>query len=253
MGQYQKFRMTSKMVLLLSIFIINVGTARASSNGWFGRANSEDWKTVNSLYFNVKADMKANGKASQHIGKAESDQLMVHNIQGLLKAQKYSIPEAANNFNVSENFLSKLMDTKPFNMNEKKSSGNNISMIDFKDQVQRFNDGNSSKNYAVFNISSFDCPDCNERTATTISNVKGTPTDSPMMEFTCQGLTVKKSGFYLLRPIVGGSFQVLVPTGNIELGCVSTVWLDKGASITFKIKKQDIVDLVGFQLRVHKV
>merc|ERR1711892_131026 len=250
---YQKYRMTSKMGLLLAVFVTIVGSAGASNNAWFGRANSEDWKTVNDLYFNMKADMKANGKAGQHIMGQEADQLMVHNIQGLLKAQKYSIPEAANNFNVSENFLSKLMDTKPFNMNDKKTAGNDISMIDFKGQVKRFKDGNSSKNYAVFNISSFECPDCNERTATTISNVKGTPTDSPMMEFTCQGLTVKKSGFYLLRPIVGGSFLVFVPTGNIELGCVSTVWLDKGASITFKIYKEDIMDLVGFQLRVHKV
>jgi len=247
------------MVPLIVLFIINVGTARPSSNDWFGRANSEAWKDVNDLYLNVKADMKSKGKAGHHIGKAESDQLMVHNIKGILKAQKYSIHEAANNFNVSESFLSKIMETEPFNKDDMNISENDISNFGFKDQTKRFDEENSSKRYAVFNISSFDCPDCTERTITTVSNVKGTPTDSPMMEFTCQGLTVKNPGFYAVLPI-GDRNKDMLPVyvfgpavNRLLLGVVSMVWLNKGDAITFKISTHGIKYLVGFQLRVHKL
>ena len=111
---------------------------------------------------------------------------------------------------------------------------------------------------AVFTVSSFDCPDCSMSREATVTNVKGTPTNSPMMEFSCQGLTVKQSGFYLLRPIETDSSNmhlphIFVPSGNIETNCVSTVWLDKGDAITFKTKTQDMKYLKGFQIRVHKV
>ena len=106
--------MLSKILLFL-IFTI-VGADRVSNNGWFDRTNRVEWKAVTTLFMDMKADMKAKGSAGHHIGKAESDQLMIHNIQGLLKAQQYTIPEAAHHYNVSEAFLSKVMETKPFNM-----------------------------------------------------------------------------------------------------------------------------------------
>ena len=95
----------------------------------------------------MKADMKAKGNAGHHIGKTESDQLMIHNIQGLLQAQQYTIPEAAHHYNVPEAFLMKVMETKPFNMEDKHGQNelicidsiNKIDNLELKRQVERYN------------------------------------------------------------------------------------------------------------------
>ena len=78
-----------------------------------------------------------------------------------------------------------------------------------------------------------------------------------MMEFTCQGLTAKSSGFYLLKPLGAWDrspgFAVLVGGGNIELGCVTTVWMDRGDSVTFKTTATGSKNLLGFQIRMHNL
>merc|ERR1719347_143606 len=229
------------LLVLLSLAAMSVVTA-----AYMRHSTRED---VLNLYQSIKADMKEQGRNGKHIGKEESDKLMVHSIQGLLLAQKYSITEAAKHYNVSEEFLAKLMDTNPFESN----SVNVIPKLSSMNQVRSFDGGNSS----VFTIKGFDCPDCNERMETTVSNLSGTPTNSPMMEFTCQGLTATQSGFYLLRPIGtrdrSTGFHIFVHGENIELGCVSTVWLEKGDSVTFKTTTEGRKKLIGFQIRVHLV
>merc|ERR1711892_125121 len=198
--------------------------------------------------------MKSKDKARHHIGKAESHQLMVHNIQGLMNLQKYSVLEAANKFDVSEDFVSEIMETRPFDLDEKNDFVNDISQFGFEDQVERIDDGNSSERYAVFNITSFDGTDV--RTGTLVSNVKGTPTNSPMMEFSHEGLTVKQSGFYLLRIVSNdGPFAVDInfPYGRMQYRVVTTGWLEEGDVFEFRIEKQDKKYLVGLQLRVQRV
>ena len=92
-------------IVLISLAVI------CTSSTWYSK---EDWEGVTNLYNTIKVDMKKQGKAGNDIGKEESEKLMVHNIQGLLLAQKYSIPMAAEKYGVSEMFLSKIMETKPF-------------------------------------------------------------------------------------------------------------------------------------------
>ena len=91
--QFFPCRMLSKILLFL--IITSVGADRVSNNGWFDRTNRVEWKAVSTLYMDMKADMKAKGSAGHHIGKTESDQLMIHNSQGLLPAQQYTISESA--------------------------------------------------------------------------------------------------------------------------------------------------------------
>ena len=111
--------------------------------------------------------------------------------------------------------------------------------------------------FSIFTITGFNCPDCNDRMKTTVSNLRGTPTTALMMEFTCQGLTAKSSGFYLLQPLGvwdrSPGFAVLVDGDNIDLGCVTTVWLNKGDSVTFKTTTKGSKNLIGFQMRMQNL
>jgi hypothetical protein len=118
-----------------------------------------------------------------------------------------------------------------------------------------------------FTIHSFDCPDCVDGQWMTIMNVKGTPTNNSMMEFSCSGLKVKQAAFYLLLPVlpkddpkrrthvqifVSGSDQAdWIP---LELySTVSTVWLDQGDVIIFKTTTRDMKFVPGTMIKVHAV
>ena len=125
--------MMSKIVLVLIFTCVGAG----SNIGWFDRSNRVEWKAVSTLYRDMNADMKAKGNAGHHIGKTESDQLMIHNIQGLLHAQQFTRSEAARHYNVSEALLSKVMETKPFNM-EDKNGQNELLGIDSINEIDHF-------------------------------------------------------------------------------------------------------------------
>ena len=62
---------------------------------------------------------------------------MIHNIQGLLQAQQYTIPESARHYNVSEAFLLKVMETKPFNMEDKQGQ-NEVLDNDSTNDIDQF-------------------------------------------------------------------------------------------------------------------
>jgi len=230
--------------MLYKIVLISLAVICTSST-WYSRENIKDWYSregVTNLYNTIKEDIKKQGNAD--IGKEESEQLMVHNIQGLLLAQNYSLPVAAEKYGVSEMFLSKIMETKPFPTND-------YSVVD--------------DNPAIFNLTGFDCSDCNEDLPRTITNLTGTPTNSSLMDFTFWGLTVKQSGFFLLMPINTWErqalFQVMVPSPNVnswegldlEGTHITIVWLNKGDTISFKATTAGISQLKGFQIRVQKI
>ena len=121
------------------------------------------------------------------------------------------------------------------------------------------------ENPVIFNLTGFDCPDCTEDFARTITNLTGTPTNSSLMDFTFWGLTLKQSGFFLLMPINtwgrGAWFHVKVPSPNInswegldlEGTHITIVWLNKGDTISFKATTAGKSQLKGFQIRVQKI
>jgi hypothetical protein len=120
-----------------------------------------------------------------------------------------------------------------------------------------------------FTIQSFDCPDCINGQWMTITNVKGTPTNNSMMEFSCSGLSVKQAAFYLLLLVLPKDdparrnpphVQIFVSGSDasrpmpLEMGStVSTVWLNPGDVITFKTTTRDMKSVPGTMIKVHAV
>ena len=242
------------LLLLLTVFITK-GRARTGNSLGFN-ITSEQIKTLNEIQTPIhRTDRIQDSGPHSAVKNLFED---IHIIKGLLDVL-HSLLVAGPV--VSDNYLSKLNKTKLFIDLKLEEMKNNLKLIEPEAMKKMTEPPGSDPAYAMFTITGFECPDCTDGSWHTITSLQGTPTNSPMMEFTWTGLTVKQDGFYLISPELPidpsgrplDHIKIFVPDGPIELTCVSTVWLNQGQEITFKTTARDREFVAGTGLRIQKI